>query len=239
MQVKLIRFTPNPEATIAAAGKLCYSPASATEVLEKLTEAEIQKFIDQVVASGHHSVLEHSSFTFAIDGLSRAASHQLVRHRLASYSQQSQRYVVFGEAPEFVIPPKIAAKKDLKAEFEAGVKEAFRRYEKMIKAGIPAEDARYILPNAAETRIVMTMNFRELMHTCSVRLCLRAQWEIRRLFTLVKKGVEEVAPLLGSYMQPKCIPLGYCNERKSCWIRPLLSKVISTEGSEWIDKIDE
>ncbi len=225
MRVSLIRYTPDPELTVASAARLCYSEISASQILEKLTKEQVERLLQQVIASGHHSVLEHASFTFAIDDLSRAASHQLVRHRLASYSQQSQRYVRF-KSPEFVCPPTIAADAQLKEMFDEAVLAAFEHYRKLLEAGVPAEDARYVLPNATTTRLVMTMNARELMHASSIRLCMRAQWEIRELFELLKAEVQKVAPSIGNTFQIKCVLLGYCDEKETCGIRPLKRDVI-------------
>lgn len=219
MEVKLINYTPEPELAVAAAARLCYADVSAAQLRERMKASQVESLLRRVVSSGHHSVLEHASFTFAADGLSRAASHQLVRHRLASYSQQSQRWVSFSQ-PSFVTPPAIAAKADLSAEYEEAVLAAFSLYRRLREAGIAAEDARYILPNAWTTRIVITMNARELLHVCGLRLCPRAQWEIRQLFVLAKREVARVAPLLAQYLQPKCIPMGFCDEEESCGIRP-------------------
>ncbi|MBI4318292.1 MAG: FAD-dependent thymidylate synthase [Chloroflexi bacterium] len=225
MRVSLVRYTPDPELTVASAARLCYSEISAIEIAEKLSESQVDRLLQQVIASGHHSVLEHASFTFAIDGISRAASHQLVRHRLASYSQQSQRWVRY-RSPEFVCPPTIIADAEARKLFDQALQTAFERYLKLLEAGVPAEDARYVLPNATTTRLVMTMNARELMHTCSIRLCLRAQWEIREMFQRIKEEVNAVAPRIGAALQIKCIKLGYCDEKETCGIRPLKEDVI-------------
>ncbi|MDP2659254.1 MAG: FAD-dependent thymidylate synthase, partial [Dehalococcoidia bacterium] len=181
--------------------------------------AQVDKLLEHLLSSGHLSPLEHISFTFAIEGVSRAASHQLVRHRLASYSQQSQRYVSLKKL-DCVTPPKIQRKPELAVAFQEAVDSVHRLYGRMLEEGIPAEDARYILPNAACTNLVMTMNARELIHVCSVRLCLRAQWEIRELFTHVKSEVETVAPRIGAELMIKCDRLGYCDERESCGLYP-------------------
>ncbi|MCL4534409.1 MAG: FAD-dependent thymidylate synthase [Bacteroidetes bacterium] len=225
MRVTLIQHTPEPELTIASAARLCYSPISATEIRQRLSPTQAQKLLNRVITSGHHSVLEHASFSFAIDGLSRAASHQLVRHRLASYSQQSQRYVSL-KAPEYVTPPSIAGRPELQASFDAAVLAAFRLYDELQAAGVPAEDARFVLPNACTTRLVMTMNFRELLHACSIRLCTHAQWEIRELFSLVREEVRGVAPFLAGHLRIKCETLGYCDETETCGIRPLKAEVM-------------
>ena len=227
MPVTLLRYTPNPELTIATAARLCYSDASAAQLSQKLSDSQVERLLAHVIASGHHSTLEHVSFTFALDGLSRAASHQLVRHRLASYSQQSQRWVAFVKA-DYVIPPSIAAVPALKKAFQERAEAAFSLYRQLLEAGIPAEDARYLLPNAITTRLVMTMNARELIHVCSLRLCRRAQWEIRSLFEDVRAEVERVAPRIAAHLQPKCIPLGYCDEgeRECCGLMPPRSEVL-------------
>jgi thymidylate synthase (FAD) len=226
MTVALLRYTPNPEHTVAAAARLCYSDVSASQLDEKMSDAQVKRLLSHVIASGHHSTLEHVSFSFAVDGLSRASSHQLVRHRLASYSQQSQRWVAFSQA-SYVTPPSVSADPQLRRDFEEAVDAAFAAYRRLLEAGVPAEDARYLLPNATTTRLVMTMNARELIHVCSVRLCRRAQWEIRALFEDVKVEVAKVAPIFADYLQPKCVPLGYCDEeRESCGFRPPRREVL-------------
>ncbi len=224
MQVKLVAYTPEPERTAAAAARLCYSDISATALLDELTPQQVDRLISMVIENGHLSTIEHVSFTFAIDGLSRASSHQLVRHRLASFSQQSQRYVALRDA-EFVTPPSIAARPDLLEKYLHAVKDLNAIYEEFLKAGIKAEDARYILPNATATRLVMTMNARELMHVSGLRLCRRSQWEIRQLFTKVKAEVAAVAPGIAKHLEPKCIRLGYCDEHETCGLKPLRSEV--------------
>lgn len=219
MQVRLVKHTPDPELTIAAAARLCYSNVSAGEILQRLGKPATERLLRQVISSGHHSTLEHASFTFAIDGISRATSHQLVRHRLASYSQQSQRWVTF-TAPEYVTPPSVAGRPELGEAYEQAMRAAFDLYGRLRDAGVPAEDARYVLPNATCTRLVMTMNARELIHVASIRLCQRAQWEIVQLFELVKQEVSQVAPIIGEHLRPKCETAGYCDETESCGRMP-------------------
>ncbi|MDP2726254.1 MAG: FAD-dependent thymidylate synthase [Dehalococcoidia bacterium] len=229
MQVALVRYTPQPEETIAAAARLCYSKVGAMEILKKMEPAQVDKLLDHLLTSGHLSPFEHASFTFAIEGLSRAASHQLVRHRLASYSQQSQRYVSLKKL-DWVTPPTIQRKPELAAAFQDLVQDIHRFYCRMLDEGVPAEDARYILPNATCTNLVMTMNARELIHVCSVRLCLRAQWEIRELFTMVKAEVEKVSPRIGAELMIKCDRLGYCDEKETCGLYP--TKDANTKRSQ-------
>jgi thymidylate synthase (FAD) len=193
----------------------------ALELRSRLTETQIQRLINHLVSSGHLSPFEHASFTFAIDGLSRAASHQLVRHRIASYTQQSQRYVTL-EGIDYVTPDSIARRPEIKARYEETMQRLYALYRELLEAGVPPEDARFVLPNAAQTRLVMTMNARELIHVCSLRLCLRAQWEIVQLFELVKIEVDKVASRIAEELKPKCYHLGYCDERQGCGLIPTL-----------------
>jgi len=219
VQVTLINHTPNPELTIAVAARSSASFSSATKLWETLTPKQIQNLLKHLLDSGHLSTFEHANFTFVIDGVSRVTSHQLVRHRLASYTQQSQRYVNVKDS-KYVTPPTISARPDSLSKYQKAIELAHQLYNDMVEAGIPYEDARYILPQAIETQLVMTMNARELLHACSLRLCLRAQWEIIGLFEMIKSEVEKVAPYIGAELKPKCYRLGYCDERESCGIFP-------------------
>jgi thymidylate synthase (FAD) len=196
MDVVLLYSTPDPERAIAAAARLCYAPIGAAELLDTMSEASVHRVLKTVIDSGHHSTLEHASYTFAIDGVSRAMTHQLVRHRLASYNQQSQRYVSFAEEPAFVVPPDVATDPAALERFEAAVTDAFSAYRALIELGIPAEDARYLLPNATETKIVVTMNVRELLHFFELRCCNRAQWEIRAVAHRMLELAEPTAPYI-------------------------------------------
>lgn len=222
--VALISYTPDPERTIAAAARVSTSPVGAPELMEKLTPEAVDRLLSRLISSGHLSPFEHVSFTFAIEGISRVTSHQLVRHRMASYTQQSQRYVSLREF-NYITPATISARRELEAKYHQMVGDAHRLYLEMLDTGIPAEDARYVLPQAVETRLVMTMNARELIHVCSLRLCLRAQWEIVELFEKVKAEVEKVAPRLAAELKPKCYPLGYCDEAESCGIFPTAAEI--------------
>lgn len=201
MLVKLLTSTPDPQKAVAAAGRLCYSPVGAKELFDEMKPAKVKELIRFLIDSGHHSAIEHASFTFAIEGISRACSHQLVRHRLASFNQQSQRYVSNKE-PSFIVPPSIKQDAALARRFKADCLDAFKAYRLMLDSGVAAEDARYLLPNATETKIVVTMNARELLHFFSLRCCNRAQWEIRELadkmLGLVKKEAPEIFATAGS-----------------------------------------
>ena len=196
MDVRLLYHTPEPERAIAAAARLCYAPVGAAELLEHMTDDAVKRMLRTVITSGHTSTLEHASYTFAIDGVSRALTHQLVRHRLASYNQQSQRYVTYSDEPTFVVPPSVAADPAVRKVFDEACASAFESYRALLDAGVPAEDARYLLPNAMETKIVVTMNVRELMHFFELRCCKRAQWEIRELALEMLRLAEETAPYL-------------------------------------------
>lgn len=194
MDVHLLSHTPEPERAIAAAARLCYAPVGAAELLETMSEGAVHRVLKTIISSGHTSALEHASFTFAIGGVSRALTHQLVRHRLASYNQQSQRYVSYTEEPYFIVPPAVAADPAALARFNEANAAAFAAYRELMAAGIAAEDARYLLPNAMETKIVVTMNVRELLHFFELRCCKRAQWEIRELGLAMLDIVEPFAP---------------------------------------------
>ncbi len=205
MKVALLQYTPDPERTVALAARLCYSPVGIAELQEKLSSADIKSFLAKIMSLGHQSVLEHASFTFGIDGVSRVTSHQLVRHRIASFSQQSQRYVSHRERFAAVTPPTVREDPEMLARFEAQLRELHKTYAEMVEAGIPAEDARYILPNATQTNIVMTMNARELLHFFTLRCCERAQWEIRAMAVEMLRLAKGVAPMIFQKAGPGCL----------------------------------
>lgn len=237
LKIKLIDVTADSLAIIYAACRQCYSPKFAGDIFdEKEKDAKKQsEFVAKVVASGHESPLEHAKFTFAIQGVSRALTHQLVRHRIASYSQQSQRYVKETEF-DYIIPPAIEKDEELKAEFIKTMEEIQKSYNKMLKhfeargkAGEKVnQDIRFVLPQAAETKIVVTMNCRELLHFFAQRCCARAQWEIKiladRMLEICQAKLPEVFSLAGA----KCLNLGYCpeGEQFSCGKFPLKEKVL-------------
>jgi thymidylate synthase (FAD) len=219
LKVILLRYTPNPEETIAMAAKLCYSPSDIESLKEKIETKDQKAFVERLMKMGHLSPIEHPSFTFAIEGISRACSHQLVRHRLASYSQQSQRYVSEEAGFDYVIPPLIKEDEELRGYFERFMAEAQKAYnhivkrlnEKGIKGESANQDARFVLPNAAETKIIVTMNARELLHFFRQRCCYRAQWEIRQMAEQMLTLVKEVAPVIFEKAGPACIK-GPCPE---------------------------
>lgn len=233
MKVELISWTHGASTVCNIAAKACTSP-SIPDIDEELAQRDTRA-LEHALASGHESVIEHASFTFAIEGISRACSHQLVRHRLASYSQQSQRYVkMSGKVNEsqfdFVTPESLMTTviDDYRntesgdnstlasEEFESLMESIGELYERMIDAGIPEEDARYVLPNACCTNVVVTMNARELRHFLKLRLCNRAQWEIRELAERMLDCVKQVSEVLFADVGPACEMDGRCPERKSC-----------------------
>jgi thymidylate synthase (FAD) len=210
MDVQLIGMTPRPERLPALAAKLTHSNTS-TEELEQSSGKELNTILDYVMKLGHTSVVEHTSFTFAISGVSRSLTHQLVRHRIASYAQQSQRYVNL-ENPCFITPPKITKNKEMKKAYEQVMKTIWDQYNKLLEMDIPAEDARYVLPNATCTNIIVTMNARSLLNFFELRCCLHAQWEIRQLANKMLKLVKKEAPRIFKDAGPPCQSKGFCPE---------------------------
>jgi thymidylate synthase (FAD) len=212
VNVILLRHTPEPEEVVAMAAKLCYSPANVEDLKQKIETKDQAAFVEKLATVGHLSPIEHVSFTFGIEGISRACSHQLVRHRVASYSQQSQRYVR-EESFDYIIPPSIKEDPEAAREFEKFMAEAQARYTAILKRlearGFKGEsgnqDARYLLPNAAETKIVVTMNARELLHFFRVRCCNRAQWEIREMAERMLALVKKTAPTIFGKSGPGCL----------------------------------
>lgn len=210
MNVQLLAHTPAPEQLVAASAKLCYSAASIAD-LAAIEADKAAEFISRL-PEAHQSPLEHVSFTFGIEGVSRAMLAQITRHRIASFSVQSQRYVNMDEFG-YVIPPSIAANQDALDEYEHFMDRADLVYTYLRSSGIPAEDARFVLPNACETRMIVTMNARELLHFFSLRCCKRAQWEIRAVADEMLRLCKEVAPEIFAKAGPGCVR-GRCPEGK-------------------------
>lgn len=236
MKVKLLSYTPEPEKVISMAAKLCYSSVGVDDIEKNLTDESIDKFLNMLINIGHESPLEHVSFTFAVEGISRACSHQIVRHRIASYSQQSQRYVKLNQF-EYIIPQEINEIEEAREIFIDAMKKDQETYDKLvdilfekhynnlIKYGKnekeakrdaekkAIEDARYVFPNACETKMVFTMNTRSLYNFLDHRCCERAQWEIRELATEMLRQLKQVAPILFKNSGPNCVK-GPCPEGK-------------------------
>lgn len=239
MQVKLLAYTPSPEATVACAAKLCYAQADISTVQKGLTPEKTASFLEMLSEIGHESPIEHASFTFGIEGVSRSLLAQITRHRIASYSVQSQRYVK-EDSFEFVLPPEIEVLPEAKEEFLRAMEEDARHYERLAallqekhyeaflregeepkaaarKAEKKAiEDARFVLPNACATKLICTMNARSLLNFFTHRCCNRAQWEIRGLAVEMLRQVREAAPHIFEKAGPPCLR-GSCPEGKmSC-----------------------
>ncbi len=221
LNVKLIRHTAQPQELIALGARLCYAKATIDDLLNKVETQDQETFVSQIMDMGHLSVLEHASFTFGVEGVSRSLLAQLTRHRLASFSVQSQRYVSYEKGFGYIIPESIKALGDEAVEeFEAQMDTIHNWYtawqSRLEKGEAGNEDARFVLPNATETRLVMTMNVRELRHFFALRMCNRAQWEIRQLATQMHQLCMEVAPILFETAGPGCLN-GACPEgKKSC-----------------------
>ncbi|MBO4897726.1 MAG: FAD-dependent thymidylate synthase [Clostridia bacterium] len=236
LKVTLIEHTPNPERLVAAAAKLCYSHMGVDEIYKKGDDEDVSRFIKMLSDLGHESPIEHVTFTFGIEGVSRSLLAQLTRHRIASYSVKSQRYVTEGSF-EFVTPPEIAKDETALALYLESMKQAQEKYDKLaeilkerhkkdflaqgkeekeaarLAEKKAIEDARYVLPNACETKLVATFNARSLLNFFKHRLCERAQWEIRDMAYLMYKEVAAVAPTLFSKAGPPCA-FGACPEGK-------------------------
>jgi thymidylate synthase (FAD) len=230
LKVILLNHTREPEEVIAHAAKLCYSPSSLEQLKDKIGKSDNEKFVAKLLKMGHLSPLEHVSLIYGVEGISRACSHQLVRHRIASYSQQSQRYVgkhseKDEECFDFIVPPSVEAS-GKKEWFTEKMNIIQKWYNELVEAlgnfhhGESAigttgeksnEDARFVLPNAAETKIIITMNVRELLHFFSVRCCERAQWEIRNLATEMLRLARKIIPSIFSKSGPNCVT-GPCSE---------------------------
>lgn len=234
LDVALLAYTPEPLSVIYAAFRQCYHAGFVADMWPKLLAGEISRdkqaeFVAKILESGHVSPIEHVSFTFAVEGVSRALTHQLVRHRIASYSQQSQRYVDASRF-DYVLPPAIKKIPEARARFEAFMKEVGSAYrdlkailEEHGRGDKAKEDARFVLPQAAETRIVVSMNCRSLLNFFEQRCCSRAQWEIRsladKMLSLCRRTLPEVFAVAGA----KCERLGYCpeGEKFTCGKYPL------------------
>ncbi len=231
MNVTLIAHTPEPQKAVAAAAKLCYSHSNACDIMDNLTPEKTESFLNMLMDLGHESPVEHVSFTFAIEGVSRSLLAQFTRHRIASYSVKSQRYVTENSF-EYITPPEIAKDPEAKKIFEEAMRNDTENYNRLadilkskyISEGMSEnqaekkaiEDARYVLPNACETKMVVTMNARSLMNFFRHRCCERAQWEIRECADKMLELVREVAPVLFAHAGPPCVA-GPCPEGKmSC-----------------------
>ncbi|MCK5473804.1 MAG: FAD-dependent thymidylate synthase [Candidatus Aenigmarchaeota archaeon] len=231
MKAILLKHTADAEKLAGVAAFTSCSPEGSDELMNTKTKEECDKFLKRVLNYGHHSVIEHASFTFSVEGISRACTHQIVRHRIASYTQQSQRYVKFKELG-FVMPPSIEKNEEAKKIYLEAMKNASSAYETLLNCGIKAEDARYVYPNASHTNIMITMNARELWHFFSLRCCTRAQWELREIAEKMLAEVKKVAPLLFENAGASCVRLGYCPEGSlGCGRYPTLKQLKEKEAN--------
>lgn len=216
-EVHLLAKPENLLKTIYSACRTCYSADTPYEIFQSTDDEEkMLKLINRVISSGHYSTIEHIQISFAISNVSRACTHQLVRHRHMSFSQKSQRYVKEKGQFDYLIPPTIERNPELKAKFEEFMGQISEKYQEFVDAGIPAEDARAVLPNATASSMVASLNLREMIHLANLRLCTRAQYEIRTMVKMMCDELIKSEPWLKDYLVPKCMRLGYCDEDKSC-----------------------
>ena len=201
MIVKLLSYTQDADKICASAGNSCYSERPSHDIIKEMDDAE--RVLSKIVGMGHQSVVEHAVFTFSLEGVSRALTHQLVRHRIASFSQQSQRYVSLKE-PTYVIPETVRSDPDLLKAYRDVMENIWETYRKLSDR-IPPEDARYVLPNGCTTNITVTMNARELLHLFSLRCCSRAQWEIREMADRMLEICRNVSPVIFRDAGPPCL----------------------------------
>ncbi|HLK88038.1 MAG TPA: FAD-dependent thymidylate synthase [Candidatus Binataceae bacterium] len=233
MQVKLIDYASDPLEKLYAAFRTCYSSDSPIEVWEKIKTEKIghqriREFIGERLKTGHASPLEQIVFWFAIAGVSRSLSHQFVRHRIGiSFEQQSQRYVKFKQDRLTFVLPDSWRRAGMEQDFADLLGRTSELYARALKAGIPAEDARFVLPNAAPTNFHVMVNFAEMLHICDLRLCVRAQWEIRRMVAMMRAEIKRVLPEVAVFLQPKCGEnrMGYCDESLEDWRKCPLGRV--------------
>jgi thymidylate synthase (FAD) len=233
MQVKLVDFAAAPLEKLYAAFRTCYSSETPIEIWEKIEaqkigHEKIREFIGERLKTGHSSPLEQVVFWFAIANVSRSLSHQFVRHRVGiSFEQQSQRYVKFKQDRLAFVLPESWRRAGLEDAFSALLDRTSELYARALKAGIPAEDARFVLPNAAPTNFHVMVNFAEMLHICDVRLCVRAQWEIRRMVAMMRAEIKRVLPEIALFLQPKCGEnrMGYCDESLEDWGKCPIGKV--------------
>jgi len=212
MIVKLLTNTKDADRICASAGNSCYSEKPSHELMDHVDDPE--RILSKIVGLGHYSVIEHAVFTFSVEGVSRVLTHQLVRHRVASFSQQSQRYVSLNE-PTYVVPETISSDPNSLNTYTELMDTIWEAYGKLSEH-VPAEDARYVLPNGCTTNITITMNARELLHFFSLRCCERAQWEIRNLADRMLRICKDVSPVIFRNAGPPCMR-SHCPEGKlSC-----------------------
>jgi len=213
-QVKLVAHTPDPELAVAAAARTCIRDIEYEAVCAKLREEDVQRILRTVILKNQHSVLEHANFTFAISGVSRVLTHQLVRHRIASYSQLSQQRTDSSYL-KFTIPPEIHHDPELAEEYKSMMIHCRELYRRLIQCGVSRSSARYILPTGFTTRIIATMNARSLFNLLAQRECEVEEWEFRQVAHLMHAELMKVAPNIFRFAGPPCDTLGFCPEGKN------------------------
>lgn len=211
-KVTLLAYTPNPTRVMGLAARLCYSRVAIAQLNDAMTDAELEKLVQKILANKHHSVLEHAVFTFGVEGVSRDFSHQMVRHRNTSYEQQSLHYIIAPDGAEVARPIGLAPSGELATRWDEQLKAAFDLYHSMIKAGIPREEARHVLPSGIETRLIMTANLRQWMYFIRIRACVVNCHEITAVAMKIKRQLEAVLPYMRDHLGPECHTERTCHE---------------------------
>jgi len=232
IEVRLLDHTADPLKTLYTAFRVCYSALTPAQIEERIADGRImreqmQEFIDARLATGHASPLQQLWFEFGISGVSRAFSHQFVRHHMGiSFEQQSQRYVTYKDGTFPYTVPNTVKQAGKEAEYVEVIEAVGRAYLDLVEAGVPAEDARFLLPNATNTNFKVSVNYLELLHIADLRLCTRAQWEFRKVVAMMRAEVKREFPELARFMQPKCgeFRMGYCDESYEDWAACPLGK---------------
>ena len=225
IEVRLLDHTSDPLRTLYTAYRVCYSSLTPAQIEariedERIPRERMQAFVDARLGTGHASPLQQVWFEFGISGVSRAFSHQFVRHHVGiSFEQQSQRYVAYGDGAFPYTTPESVRRAGKEEAFGRAIGAAGRAYRELVEAGVPAEDARFLLPNATNTNFKVSVNYLELLHIADLRLCTRAQWEFRKVVAMMRAEVKRAFPGLARYVQPKCgeARLGYCDEDYEAW----------------------
>jgi thymidylate synthase (FAD) len=233
IRVKLVNYTRDPELAVAAAARACLRNTDYEAVYDELNHKDVQRILRNIIKNNHHSPLEHASFTFTISGVTRVLTHQLVRHRIASYSQLSQQRTD-SSGLQFTIPPEIQQCPELAEEYQDIMKRCQGLYRHLVRCGISMGSARYVLPSAFNTRIVTTMNARSLLNLLAQRECEVEDWEFREVASLIHSELMKVAPSIFQFAGPLCITRGHCPEGKkglTC-SRRQLTEVQKTQSEE-------
>ena len=228
IKVKLVAHTPNPEMAVAVAARTCMRDTDYEDFYAEMNEEDAQRILGSVITSNHHSVLEHANFTFAISGVSRVLTHQLVRHRIASYCQLSQQRTDSSQL-QFTVPPEIEENPELAEEYNRLMASCQDLYKRLVRRGIPKGSARYMLPSAFNTRITMTINARSLFNLLAQRKCGVEEWEFQEVAQLMHRELMKVAPNIFWYAGPACETQGHCPEEANGYRCPRFVNATSSE----------